>query len=195
MDRLMEVWVSCKESVLEFFFFFFPLAQPHILFKRSRSKLVLTWNLGRSAAESAASNERLVQVSNKRITSFWGLSKDKWVSERSLGRGVWTLTFHRWKTGLVWRGGLHPHPHPHPPRRSVRQGTWHLCRSPSEEKQTWVSFKWKFFFILTFPLGANQDDSRLSFCNHLTGAELFNGGRSVDPSNLSELNEIHHRSG
>lgn len=48
-----------------------------------------------------------------------------------------------------------------------------------------------FPFFPTFTLSANQDDGRLSLRNHLNRSGL----KSVDPSNLSELNEIHHSSG
>lgn len=157
-------------------------ARLHILYKPNRRKLDLTWNFERSAAESAASNERLVGVSNKRITSFVGFQKISGYLSAHSGSTVWTPTFHRWRgVGHRWRT----------PLRCVHQGSWHFHRS----RKTNLDLIHMENLILTFQPAANQDDSRLSLCNHLSRSASFNRGTTVDPSNLSELNEIHHRSG
>lgn len=69
----------------------------HILQKWNRRKLILTWNLERTAAESAASNERLVQVSNKRITSFVGFQKISGYLSAHSAAPPQPPTFHRWR--------------------------------------------------------------------------------------------------
>lgn len=68
---LVEVSVVCFVLLLRDFF----SARLHFLYKWNQGKLVLTWNSERSSPESAASNERLLEVSNKRITSFVGFQK------------------------------------------------------------------------------------------------------------------------
>lgn len=96
----------------------FSSSQLHILQKWNRRKLILTWNLEQTAAESAASNERLVQVSNKRITSFVGFQKISGYLSAHSAAPPQPPTFHRWRG----RGfGADP-------VESVRQGRWHFHR-------------------------------------------------------------------
>lgn len=177
-DRvLVEVAVGCVVLLLGAFF----SAQPHILYKWNRRKLVLTWNFEQSAAESAASNERLVEVSNKRITSFVGFQRISGYLRAHSAAPYEPRPF----TDGGGRGLAVD------PPWSVHQGSWHFHRP----RKTNLSLILMENFILTFQRGANQDDCRLSFCNHLSRSGFLNRGTSVDPSNLSELNEIHHRSG
>lgn len=174
------VWHSCPE----------PFPSSRFIFCINETEGNSSWReiSERPAPESAASNERLVQVSNKRITSFVGFQKiSGYLCAHSAAASEPRPFPNRGGRGLT----PDPPTLPTPPQRwSVRRGSWHFHHSAC--KKTNVGLIHMENLILTFLPGANQDDTRLSLCNHGGRSAMR---RSVDPSNLSELDEIHHRSG
>lgn len=117
------------------------------------------------------------QVSNQRITSFAGFQKDKWVPERSFLNS--DLSQARTVTLPL---------HLHLPLATIGGADISSIYSLKNTNRSLIHMEKCDFLLLSYSYSnlsaqaANQDDSRLSSCNHLTE----NGGRCVDPSNLSE---------
>lgn len=145
-----DVWCSCPRS----------FSSPRFIFCINETEGNSSWReiSERPAAESATSNERLVQVSNNRITSFVDFQKISGYpsAHSAVMPEPWPFTDGE---GVGPRIGTPPLP---PQRWSVHLGSWHFHRSTSE-KNSLIHME---NLILTFLPGANQDDARLSLCNH-----------------------------